>query len=178
MKLKTAHKKFADEFLIDLNATRAYTQAYPRVKNANVAGACASRLLKNAKIQEYLQARYKTISDRLLTKAERIISETSALAFSNICEVVSIKGGRVSIKDTDKLPKEVQCAIESISETEHGIKVKMHSKITPLVKLGEREKVFSQPLIPEGNGAVVYLVPPFNGAVTLPVEGAEKHAGG
>ena len=40
-------KIFADEYLIDLNATRAYKVAYPRVKNDDIAAANASRLLRN-----------------------------------------------------------------------------------------------------------------------------------
>lgn len=39
-------KIFADEYLIDLNATRAYKVAYPRVKNDEVAAAAATRLLR------------------------------------------------------------------------------------------------------------------------------------
>ena len=37
-------KIFADEYLIDLNATRAYKVAYPRVKNDKVVAAAAARL--------------------------------------------------------------------------------------------------------------------------------------
>ena len=36
-----------NEYLIDLNATRAYKVAYPRVKNDEVAAAAATRLLRN-----------------------------------------------------------------------------------------------------------------------------------
>ena len=45
-------KIFADEYLIDLNATRAYKVAYPRVKNDDIAAANASRLLRNAKVEQ------------------------------------------------------------------------------------------------------------------------------
>lgn len=38
-------KIFADEYLIDLNATRAYLVAYPRVKNENTAAVNGSKLL-------------------------------------------------------------------------------------------------------------------------------------
>ena len=44
-------KIFADEYLIDLNATRAYKVAYPRVKNDEVAAAAATRLLRNVKVK-------------------------------------------------------------------------------------------------------------------------------
>ena len=48
-------KIFADEYLIDLNATRAYKVAYPRVKNDEVARANGSRLLTNANVAATLK---------------------------------------------------------------------------------------------------------------------------
>lgn len=36
---------FANEYLIDLNGTRAYKEAYPHVKNDNTAAAAAARLM-------------------------------------------------------------------------------------------------------------------------------------
>lgn len=39
-------KIFADEYLIDLNATRAYKVAYPRVKNDEVAAGCSCQIVK------------------------------------------------------------------------------------------------------------------------------------
>ena len=50
-------KIFADEYLIDLNATRAYKVAYPRVKNDEVAAAAAARLLRNVKVAAYISER-------------------------------------------------------------------------------------------------------------------------
>ena len=45
-------KIFADEYLIDLNATRAYKVAYPSVKKDEVASAAAARMLRNVKVQK------------------------------------------------------------------------------------------------------------------------------
>ena len=50
-------RKFCDEYLIDANATRAYKAAYPHVKSEDAARACASRLLTNANIKSYIDAR-------------------------------------------------------------------------------------------------------------------------
>ena len=43
-------KIFADEYLIDLNATRAYRVAYPSVKKDETAAAAAARMLRNVKV--------------------------------------------------------------------------------------------------------------------------------
>lgn len=45
-------KIFADEYLVDLNATRAYRVAYPSVKKDEAARANASRLLTNANVKK------------------------------------------------------------------------------------------------------------------------------
>ena len=50
-------KIFADEYLIDLNATRAYRVAYPSVKKDETAAAAATRMLRNVKVQKYISDR-------------------------------------------------------------------------------------------------------------------------
>ena len=44
-------KIFADEYLIDLNATRAYKVAYPSVKKDETAAQAGSRMLRNVKVR-------------------------------------------------------------------------------------------------------------------------------
>ena len=43
-------RRFADEYLIDLNATRAYMTAYPAIKRLHTAESNGSRLLRNAEV--------------------------------------------------------------------------------------------------------------------------------
>lgn len=50
-------KIFADEYLIDLNATRAYRVAYPSVKKEEAAAVNGSKLLRNTKVAAYIQER-------------------------------------------------------------------------------------------------------------------------
>ena len=50
MALTAKQKIFADEYLIDLNATRAYKVAYPKVKKDETAAANSSRMLRNDKV--------------------------------------------------------------------------------------------------------------------------------
>ena len=46
---------FANEYLIDLNGTRAYKEAYPHVKNDNTAAAAATRLMNVPDVNEYIK---------------------------------------------------------------------------------------------------------------------------
>lgn len=64
---------FVDEYLTDMNQTRAYKAVYTKVKNDNVAAAAASRLLKKPGIQEYIDERLKKISDEKIAKTEEVM---------------------------------------------------------------------------------------------------------
>ncbi|MDR0914014.1 MAG: terminase small subunit [Oscillospiraceae bacterium] len=63
-------KKFADEYIIDCNATRAYLAAYPAVKKTETAMANASRLLRNAKVKAYIDEQLQQISNAKIADAK------------------------------------------------------------------------------------------------------------
>ena len=50
-------KRYVEQYLIDLNATRAYRVAYTPVKKDETARANASRLLSNANVATYISER-------------------------------------------------------------------------------------------------------------------------
>ena len=66
-------KIFADEYLIDLNATRAYKVAYPSVKNDATAAAASARLLRNVKVREYIEKRLAEKEDALIAKQDEVL---------------------------------------------------------------------------------------------------------
>lgn len=66
-------KRFCDEYIIDLNATRAYKAAYPNIKNDNVARANSSRLLTNANIKAYIEAELEKLHDERTADAKEVI---------------------------------------------------------------------------------------------------------
>lgn len=66
-------RKFADEYLIDCNATRAYKAIYPHIKNDGVARANASRLLTNVNVKDYIQRRLEKISSEKIADAEEVM---------------------------------------------------------------------------------------------------------
>lgn len=68
-------KIFADEYIIDLNATRAYKAAYPSVKKDNVASAAASRMLGNVKVKAYIDEQLEKL------KSERVADQQEVLEF-------------------------------------------------------------------------------------------------
>ena len=68
-------QKFADEYIVSLNATQAYKKAYPNVKRDKVAQANGSRLLSNAMIKAYIDERLEEL------KSERIADQQEVLSY-------------------------------------------------------------------------------------------------
>ena len=133
-------KIFADEYLIDLNATRAYRVAYPRVKKENVAAVNGSKMLRNTKVAAYIQERMMERQQRTEVTQDRVVQELAAIAFAKTTDYVEIRNidsaTTVLIKATDKL-SEKQCrAIAGIKEGANGIEVKLNDKEKALELLG------------------------------------------
>lgn len=72
-------KRFADEYLIDLNATRAYRAAYPNCKSDKAAAAAATRLLKNVKVQKYIEEKSKEIHREKIADAQEVMEYLTAV---------------------------------------------------------------------------------------------------
>ena len=72
-------KKFADEYLIDLNATRAYKAAYKNVKKDSVAAAASTRLLRNVKVSTYIQEQIEKLHSKKTADAAEVIEYLSSV---------------------------------------------------------------------------------------------------
>lgn len=153
-------KIFANEYLVDLNATRAYKAAYPNVKKDSTAATNGGRMLRNAEIAEYIRQRMKDRQKRTEITQDRVLNELAAIAFANVAEHVEIvmeqatylrdgelqplwdsEGNPVMIAKlkvlpTSKLTKDQQRAIESIREGANGIEIKYCSKEKALELIG------------------------------------------
>ena len=129
-------KIFANEYLIDLNATRAYRVAYPSVKTDEVAAVNGSKLLRNTKVQEYISERMQERQQRTEVTQDMVIKELAAIAFSRATDYAAVKGGAVYIKDTDALTEDQIRAIAGIKEGANGIEIKLNDKEKALELLG------------------------------------------
>lgn len=129
-------KIFADEYLIDLNATRAYRVAYPNVKKDETAAAAAARMLRNVKVASYIQDRMEERQERTEVTQDRVVQELAASAFAKATDYVEIRGGRVVIKDTSQLEDNQIRAIAGIKEGANGIEIKLNDKEKALELLG------------------------------------------
>lgn len=101
MALTPKQKIFADEYLIDLNATRAYKVAYPRVKNEETAAAAGARLLRNVKVVEYVQKRMDERAQRTEITQDRVLQELAKLGFFDIRKLFDDSGKPLDITGLD-----------------------------------------------------------------------------
>ncbi len=65
-------KAFVEEYLVDLNATRAYKAVYKSCKKDETARVNGSRLLTNANVAAYLAERQKELRKRTEVTQERV----------------------------------------------------------------------------------------------------------
>ncbi|MDD3251940.1 MAG: terminase small subunit [Lachnospiraceae bacterium] len=163
MALTKKQKLFVDEYLIDLNATRAYRMAYPRVKSAEVAKAAGSRLLTNVNVAEYVKERMKDREHRTEITQDWVLEELRKIASINGTDfaqvvrepiirnnsyVVDPGAGQVRTMDvvritpTAELPEEKRAAISSIKETKFGINVETYDRIRALELIGRHLGMF------------------------------------
>ncbi len=103
-------KIFCDEYLKDLNATRAYKVAYPNVKKNTVAATNGGRMLRNAEVKTYIDEQLQELHNERTADAQEIMEYlTSVLRGESKSEIVVIEGegdGMSSAKRMKKAPDE------------------------------------------------------------------------
>lgn len=99
-------RKFADEYIIDCNATRAYKAAYPNVKKDATAGQAGSRLLKNVNVKAYIAERLEAISNNKTAEAREVMEYlTSVLRGESESEVIVIEGAGDGYSEAKRICK-------------------------------------------------------------------------
>jgi len=141
-KLTEKQRRFCEEYLIDLNATRAYKAAYPSIKKESTAAQAGSRMLRNVKVAEHIRERMEDRQKRTEITQDRVLRELAAIAFADVTDIVSFNGGRVVIKPTDDLPRETRKIIAGIKEGQYGTEVKTYDRIRALELLGKHLGMF------------------------------------
>ena len=170
--MTNAQKRFCDEYLVDLNATRAYKVAYPNWKKDETASQAGSRLLRNVKVQEYREKKQKEIQKRTEITQDMVVKELAKIGFSNIKEIYDENNSLKNIKDLDD---DIAGAISSIETTEQyesvlGVKVKTgetkkiktYDKVKALETLGRHLGMFKEKI--EHSGSIA--TNPFEGLST------------
>ena len=86
-------KLFCDEYLKDLNGTRAYRTVYKTIKNDNVAGVRANKLLKQKDIAEYINKRLEEIHNENTANIQEVMDYlTSVMRGTSKANVLALAG--------------------------------------------------------------------------------------
>lgn len=93
MGMTEKQKRFADEYLIDLNGTRAYKVAYPKVKNDATAAQAASRMLRNVKVKTYIDEQLEKIHNEKTADAQEVLEYLTAVMRNEQTEEVVVVEG-------------------------------------------------------------------------------------
>ena len=108
-------KRFVDEYIIDLNATRAYRAVYLKCKTDASAAPSATRLLQNAEIQEAIQKQQQKLKDKFQLTQEMVIREYMKLGFVDPRNLFNEDG---TPKDISELDDETAAAISGLDVQE------------------------------------------------------------
>ena len=146
----TKQDLFVKEYLKDLNGTQAYIRAGYKAKDENTAAVNASKLLRNAKVQEKIQAAMKEREKRTEITQDRVLKEIANLAFTDRTGIVNLKNNSLIIKNFDELSPEQKACISGVKETKHGIEVTFYNKEKALEMLGRHLGMFTEKLEVKG----------------------------
>ncbi len=148
---------FCEEYLTDLNATQAAIRAGYSEKTAEQT---ASRLLRNVKVQEYIEKRKKDRIKRIEITQDAVLQEIAIVAFAVATDyakvvereaTVEIDGAIIPLLDaegnpvkyrtvepvlTEELTEQQKKALAVIKKGRDGFEIKPHDKMKALEMLG------------------------------------------
>lgn len=151
-------KSFCHEYIIDWNATRSYKAAGYSANTYNVAGVEAHKLLKNPKVQAYIEDIQSNLEKEANISRLRVLKEYQKIAFTSIAHMHNTW---IERKKFEELTEEQKSCIESIDvktvtlktddeeitkEIEH-VKIKLYDKqkalesISKMLGYNEPEKL-------------------------------------
>lgn len=170
--MTNAQKRFCDEYLIDLNATRAYKVAYSRCKKDETANVNGSKLLRNTKVQEYISEKQKEIEKRTEVTQDMVIKELAKIAFLDIRKLYTENGQLKNVADIDSDTAGAISSLETLEEYEgYGDdrekigdtqKVRLLDKTKALELLGKHLGMFNDINVNMKNAVQVELVDDVN----------------
>jgi phage terminase small subunit len=132
--LTEKQKRFCDEYMIDMNGKQAAIRAGYTPKTAE---SQASRLLRNAKVQEYLTELRSKVSAKLELTKEMILEELRHIALSDIRGFYREDG---SLKLINELTSEQAAALAGV-ETDEIWGMEVGGEGIQKKKLGETKKI-------------------------------------
>lgn len=96
-RLTKKQRRFADEYLIDCNGTKAAIRAGYSLKTANEQ---AAKLMANRKIKAYISEKLEELSSERLADAQEVLEYlTAVMRGQHTEEILRLNGGGVQVAD-------------------------------------------------------------------------------
>lgn len=132
--LTDKHKRFADEYLIDLNGAQAAIRSGYSQKTAR---SIAAELLTKPDVQRYLAEKQEKLQRKTDVTQERVVNELAKIAFADITDYLEYHGRLgipvVDVKDSSDVDGS---PIQEVSLSKDGtFKFRLYSKLDALDKL-------------------------------------------
>lgn len=158
MALTEKQKIFADEYLIDLNATRAYKVAYPGVKKDEAARVNGSRLLTNANVAEYINEQLEKLHSDRIADAQEVMEYLTSVMRREKSETVVVT---LNKEETKYAPDENGTMRKQTVKQEVPQLVEIPAKLSDANKaaelLGKRYSLFTDRVEMNGVESVVIV---------------------
>lgn len=126
-------KRFADEYLKDLNATRAYRAVYKNCRTDETAAVAASRMLRNVKVEKYIK------------------EQTEALHTAKIADVREVMEFLTRVLRGE----DVECAV--VGEESINVQPAVKDRIKAAELIGKRYGMFTDKIDIDGTAKVVFI---------------------
>ena len=97
-------QKFADEYIISLNATQAYKKAYPNVKKDATARVCASQLLTNPNVKAYIDEQLEKLKSERVADQQEVLEFLTAVMRGEVTEPLLVLDGEGYQRIVDAKP--------------------------------------------------------------------------
>jgi phage terminase small subunit len=127
---------FVQEYLQDLNATRAYKAAGYSAQG-HVAESAASRLLRNVEVASAVEKVLGRLTKKLEISADRVLQESARLAFFDIRKLYAADGSLKPMQDWDD---DTAAAVSSVETVEQ-----LYADGTPSAALIKKLRTWSKP---------------------------------
>lgn len=130
-------ERFCQEFLVDLNATKAAIRSGYGKGTARQIG---SRMLTKVDIQDRIAELQADRSERLRITQDRVLQELAAIAFSSLGDILEPYGNTLRVKE--RIDPQALRGIELISNGRYGVRIKTYNKLEALFLLGKHLGMF------------------------------------
>lgn len=138
-RLSTKHKRFAEEWRVDRNGTRAAIRAGYSPKSAR---GQASTMLAWPIMQQYIAELDGNAMDLTIT-ADRVLKELARIAFHDPAAYFHRNAkGKLVLKELDEMTPDQRAAISEFDQATK--KLKLYDKLSALEKIGKHLKLFTE----------------------------------